>query len=196
MPHEFAFTGPLAPLRDDPTVKAALALAVDAHADQTYGDGPYIAHPIRVAGYAAAAGFNVDYVTAALCHDVIEDSNYDEADLLLLGLSDAAVRGVAAVTRRHDPATGEAERYFDRIALAAADDIGRIVKLFDGADHLRPEHLDALRAANPDRAAFAEKRYLRARKFLLDAEAARPGGPRVPTDLDAFVAFAAMRLYV
>src|SRR5680860_49550 len=40
-----------------------------------------ISHPVAVAGILASAGFDEEVIAAALLHDVIEDTSYDDADL-------------------------------------------------------------------------------------------------------------------
>lgn len=79
----------------------ALAVAASLHQGQTRtGSGlPYITHPVMVAGMVEASGASDDVVTAALLHDVIEDTE------LTIGFVRAAfgfevARIVDAVTRR------------------------------------------------------------------------------------------------
>ncbi len=56
--------------------QTALTLAVDAHAGQIrkHNGTPYIVHPIMVARIVEAAGYTEDVVSAALLHDVLEDT--------------------------------------------------------------------------------------------------------------------------
>lgn len=51
----------------------ALIFAAEAHDGQTYGDLPYIAHPLAVATALRQAGADEDEVVAGLLHDVLED---------------------------------------------------------------------------------------------------------------------------
>lgn len=64
----------LAELGDE--VRTAFELAAAAHAHQTRkGDGgPYITHPVDVARIVDAAGMGEHVVSAALLHDVVEDT--------------------------------------------------------------------------------------------------------------------------
>lgn len=61
---------------------AALACAGRAHADQERKDGsPFIGHPRAVAEILEQAGFDETVVVAALLHDVVEDSEIEQADI-------------------------------------------------------------------------------------------------------------------
>lgn len=71
-------TSLLRPPFDRDVIQSALDLAGEAHRGQRRADGTsYIAHPIRVARLAAAAGEDMDQdvVVAAVLHDVVEDSD-------------------------------------------------------------------------------------------------------------------------
>jgi (p)ppGpp synthase/HD superfamily hydrolase len=59
-----------------PALREAYQLAADAHRGQTRKDGtsPYIGHPLAVARMLHEAGLDEDTLTAALLHDVVEDS--------------------------------------------------------------------------------------------------------------------------
>jgi len=71
-------------------VTATVAFIQEAHKGQKYGNMPYFFHPVEVAAEAAFLAnsiFNEDFemvqavTLAALLHDVIEDTDYTEADL-------------------------------------------------------------------------------------------------------------------
>lgn len=53
----------------------ALAVALEAHRGQMYGDLPYIFHPIEVAMMVRQLGGDIDQQVAAILHDVVEDSD-------------------------------------------------------------------------------------------------------------------------
>jgi len=58
-------------------VESAFLFAETAHKDQKRLSGePYIIHPVTVASYLADKKYDVDILTAALLHDVLEDSNF------------------------------------------------------------------------------------------------------------------------
>ena len=57
-------------------------MARDAHAPQTRTSGePYITHPVAVASILADMRMDHETLMAALCHDVIEDTEYSKEDL-------------------------------------------------------------------------------------------------------------------
>lgn len=60
-------------------IVATVSFISIAHRDQMYGDMPYMFHPMEVAQTVRAASVN-EYL-AALLHDVIEDTEFDEAAL-------------------------------------------------------------------------------------------------------------------
>jgi GTP pyrophosphokinase/guanosine-3',5'-bis(diphosphate) 3'-pyrophosphohydrolase len=63
-------------------VQQAYVLARDAHAPQTRSSGePYITHPVAVASILADMRMDHETLMAALCHDVIEDTEYSKEDL-------------------------------------------------------------------------------------------------------------------
>ncbi len=64
-------------------IDRAIRLAVAAHEGQVRkGDGdPYIVHPVAVALIVAQYGFSEAVIAAALCHDVLEDTEVTEDEL-------------------------------------------------------------------------------------------------------------------
>ena len=62
---------------DSDALREAFALASEAHYGQSRKDGesPYISHPVAVAERLAASGAGEAVITAALLHDVVEDSD-------------------------------------------------------------------------------------------------------------------------
>jgi (p)ppGpp synthase/HD superfamily hydrolase len=64
-------------------VEAAKKLAYQAHQNQTRkGGAPYITHPERVAGILAGRGFDDLTVAAGWLHDVLEDTDTPESEIL------------------------------------------------------------------------------------------------------------------
>lgn len=59
----------------------ARAFAITAHADQRYGDMPYIYHLEQVHAMACEHNLSVDVKIAAFLHDVIEDTQYTRHDI-------------------------------------------------------------------------------------------------------------------
>ena len=111
------------------TLERAIAIAAEAHAGQMdRAAAPYIMHPLRV---MMAMPKDPSYRIAAVLHDVLEDCPAWTAERLDdEGFSGLTVAAVLSVTRR----PGEA--YSSLIARAAADPIGRVVKLADLRDNM------------------------------------------------------------
>ncbi|GHE51093.1 hypothetical protein GCM10019059_07880 [Camelimonas fluminis] len=106
----------------------AITLAVSAHADQADKAGePYILHVLRV----MLAQKDVEAMTVAALHDVVEDTDITIADLREAGWSQRIVDAVDAMTRR------EGEDYFDFALRAASNELARPVKVADLRDNLR-----------------------------------------------------------
>lgn len=121
-------------------------IAILAHAGvrRTAGDA-YVNHPLRVARRLQVADFGEEVVAAAILHDVVEDSPWTLGALSAAGMPPAVVRGVDAVTKR------EGEDYTLLVERAAADPIGRLVKLSDNADNSSAEQLAPLPVAKRER---------------------------------------------
>jgi len=141
-----------------------------------------------------AAGYGHAHQMAALLHDDDEESGLGPALLAEareLGAPGEVLAALESVTRRRDPSEpGGWERYQDSLVpRAAADDIGRVVKLFDGLVAMLPWH-----AAEPSEASriLVEVRYAPAQATLLAAEALRRAegvvGP-FPVERGAFIRY-------
>lgn len=107
----------------------ALKIATEAHEGQTRWNGdPYITHPLRVAD-----SFQEDMLckTAAILHDVLEDTSVTEEDLLNAGISSEVIYVVKTVSRKNG------ESYLDFI-LRVKNSCQRAiqVKLADLQDNL------------------------------------------------------------
>lgn len=122
--------------------RQAHQIAVLAHfgVRRTAGD-TYVNHSLRVAQRLQAAGFAQEVVAAAILHDVVEDSQWTLTDLAEAGMPDSVVMAVDSVTKR------EGEPYELLVSRAAADRIGRLVKLSDNADNSSADQLAPLPAA-------------------------------------------------
>ncbi len=67
------------PAADLPLIKKAFEFAARAHQNQTRLSGePYIIHPVEVARTLAEQGLDTSTITAALLHDVVEDTSFGE----------------------------------------------------------------------------------------------------------------------
>ncbi len=109
------------------TLERAIAIAVEAHAGQIDKAGaPYILHPLRV---MLAVSSTDERITAVL-HDVCEDCPGWTPDRLRAeGFAPQIIAALDSVTKR------EGEGYDDFVRRAAADPIGRSVKLADMRDN-------------------------------------------------------------
>lgn len=142
-----------------PTVADADALAERAHRGQVDKAGrPYIEHPRAVAAALAVHGDLA--VMAGLLHDVVEDTHVTLDDLRAAGYPEAVVSAVDSVSRR------AGETYMDMIRRAAADPLGRLVKIADNANNSDEDRLSYL---EPEVAEFLRRRYAKARAVLLAA---------------------------
>lgn len=115
------------------SIEFTRAFAAFAHKGQIDKSGvPYIEHPKAVAELLDDP--TESEYRAALLHDVVEDTDYELADLLRIGFSPATVVIVDLVSRRKD------ESYFDFIRRTR--DSGNAsaikVKLADIAHNLDP----------------------------------------------------------
>ena len=99
-------------------------------------------------------------IAAAILHDVVEDSEWTLADLAAAGMPTAVIRAVDAVTKR------AGEEYSLLVARAAADPIGRAVKLADNADNSSPDQLAPLPVEKRQRVIA---KYASARVVLADS---------------------------
>ncbi len=108
------------------TLERAITIAAEAHAGQVDKAGaPYILHVLRVMLRVETAEERI----AAVLHDVVEDCGLTLDQLREEGFPEAAIEGIAAVTRR------EGESYEDFVLRAKAHPVGRRVKLADLADN-------------------------------------------------------------
>ena len=75
-----------------------LVIVTNAHAGQfDRGGAPYILHPLKVMHYLKSD--DEELMVMALGHDVIEDTDVTYADLREAGISERAIRGIAALTK-------------------------------------------------------------------------------------------------
>lgn len=130
----------------------AMEIAAEAHAGMTYGDAPYVIHPIRVARRVLEEGVPHWVVAAAVLHDVVEDTPVGLNHLRAFGISEPVVRLVDALTRR----PGETyDEFLSRVIEAGA--YARLVKIADVTENL---------SNNPPES--KRERYERALKRLTD----------------------------
>ena len=154
----------------NPLVGLAIAIATAAHEGQErrYTGEPYITHPLAVARKVAGVFPDALSVTAAVLHDVVEDTDVTLDDLRDwgLGLGPFVACLVDDLTDVSRPKDGNraTRKALDRAHIARAAPRAKLIKLADLMDNTRSilEH-------DPD---FAPT-YM-AEKALLLAEALQP----------------------
>jgi (p)ppGpp synthase/HD superfamily hydrolase len=109
------------------TLERAIAIAAEGHAGQVDKAGePYVLHPLRM---MLSASSNDERIVAVL-HDVCEDCPGWTFDRLRKeGFADHIVEALRSVTKR------DGEAYEDFVRRAAANPVGRRVKLADLHDN-------------------------------------------------------------
>ena len=136
-------------------IETSLQIALRAYGGKTDKAGrEYILHPLRV-----MAKMETDLErSAALLHDVIEDSDITAEDLLAEGIPAEVVEAVQSLTKM------ENEEYQDFVARAKKNKIAANVKIADIEDNI-----DVLRLSSLDEKDLARiKKYHSAWRFLKD----------------------------
>ncbi len=127
-------------------IERAIQLALDTHKGQQQRNGaPFILHPLYVMQQVKGEVLQ----TAAVLHDVVEDSSLTLEELKKKGFSDEVVELVDAMSKRPDE---DYEQYIQRLARTPA---AIPIKLAD----LR-HNMDALRLVD-----FTEKDGLRFQRY-------------------------------
>lgn len=136
-------------------IETSLRIALRAYSGKTDKSGhEYILHPLRV-----MAKMKTDLEkSAALLHDVIEDSDITPADLLAEGIPKEVVEAVKHLTRM------QGEDYQEFVARAKRNKIAARVKIADIEDNLNVLRLPTLNEADLARV----KKYHAAWQLLQD----------------------------
>jgi len=123
---------------DLPLIERALEVAKIAHGDQKrkYTDEPYVTHCVRVAFTVFAVGARDELISAALLHDVVEDTDVTLEELEELFGAEVAslVEQVTDVSRPED-GNRAVRKKLDREHLALASAEGATLKLADLLDN-------------------------------------------------------------
>jgi len=119
-------------LKDKKLIRKAFEVAADAHKEQRRKTGePYIFHPIAVAKIIANdIGLGAISITAALLHDVVEDTHYTVTDIEQL-FGETIARIVSGLTKiahlkKDQDASLQAENY-RKLLLTLHDDVRVII---------------------------------------------------------------------
>lgn len=129
-------------LKDQELIFKALDFATEKHKDQKRETGePYIIHPIAVATILLQYGLDARAISAALLHDVVEDTGVTPEELEVMFGSEVSelVNGVSRVkTLRYKSSANENDESLRKMFLAMAKDIRVIfIKLADRLHNMR-----------------------------------------------------------
>jgi len=142
------------------TLEKTISFMKTAHEGQTdKGGNPYWEHPLSV---MCMFGPNASLAEkqAALLHDVIEDTDYSENDLLTYGFERDAVDAVVIVSR--DPKSDLTYMDWIRYIANSGNMLAIKVKYFDLIHNSLPWRIQIL----PEREKEILKRYKEAKKIL------------------------------
>jgi len=118
--------------------KEVVAFTVEAHKDQErkYSGLPYYVHPIAVAGIVTQVTDDEDVISAALLHDVVEDTpvTIEQIADKFGGRVASLVAMVTDISRPED-GNRKVRKEIDRQHLAKASAEGQTIKLADLIDN-------------------------------------------------------------
>ncbi len=133
----------------------AMELAYRAHHGQFDKNGvPYVFHPFHLAEQMDTE----ETVTAALLHDVVEDTDYTLEDLRAMGFPDPVLEALSLLT--HDPSVP----YMEYVKRLKNNPIARAVKLADLTHNSDLSRLPAVTERDLERV----EKYRRAKALLLE----------------------------
>ena len=133
----------------------AMELAYRAHHGQFDKNGvPYVFHPFHLAEQMDTE----ETVTAALLHDVVEDTDYTLEDLRAMGFPDSVLEALSLLT--HDPSVP----YMEYVKRLKNNPIARAVKLADLTHNSDLSRLPAVTERDLERV----EKYRRAKALLLE----------------------------
>lgn len=136
-------------------INKAIETAAKAHDGQVDKAGqPYIYHPLRVMLYAQG---DERVKCAAVLHDVMEDSDITETDLIKIGFGEDIIAALKLLTRE------EGQDYFDYVRALKKNSIAKAVKLADLKDNM-----DMSRIKEPTERDFLRLEKYKKAKVLLE----------------------------
>ena len=123
-------------------IETSLQIALRAYGGKTDKAGrEYILHPLRV-----MAKMSTDLErSAALLHDVLEDSDITAEELLAEGIPAEVVEAVQCLTKR------EGEDYLEFVARTRMNSLARRVKIADIEDNIDVLRLSSLHESDYER---------------------------------------------
>ena len=140
--------------RFSPAERKALEFAALKHKGQPRkGGADYIDHPLAVASYLLDKGYSGDYILTALFHDLLEDSDATEEEILELA-SSITLDAVKLMTKQKGADIG------DYLAKIRENQVAFVVKVADRINNLRDAVLADL--------GFQEKYLKETEEFYLE----------------------------
>lgn len=137
-----------------PQTKLAMEIAYNAHQGQKdKGGAPYVFHPFHLAEQMETE----TEVTAALLHDVVEDTDWTIEALGEAGIQPEVLRVLELLTHPKDMP------YMDYIHRLLPDKTARKIKL---ADIHHNSDVSRLADSNGEKAAWYRKKYSEAKRLL------------------------------
>ncbi len=138
-------------------INTAAEIAIENHRNQVDKIGmPYILHTMAVASLLDTP----EQKCAGLLHDILEDTDMTEQDLLSAGIPERVVEIVKLVS--HDKPC-EGKDYEDYLARIKTDPDAKAVKLADLAHNTDPK-----RAAQDEKSKERQAKYEAAKRFLMN----------------------------
>ncbi|MGM9532713.1 HD domain-containing protein [Intestinibacter sp.] len=135
----------------------ALELAIEKHKNQKDKSGkPYILHPLHVMETVKSD----DAKIVAILHDIIEDTDVTEEDLLNAGLSKHIVDAVVMLTKPDDI------DYMDYVKKLSSNPLAKEVKLADLQNNMDLRRLSTLTERDLDR----NRKYQIAYHYLINTK--------------------------
>lgn len=117
-------------MTDQELYSNALAFATKKHDGQfRKGGAPYIVHPIAVSEKVKAQGYGIDYQIAGLFHDLLEDTDATEEEILSYSNSQV-LEAVKLLTKT------EGYVMADYVSAIKQNDIAKVVKTADRLHNL------------------------------------------------------------
>ena len=114
-------------MTDSKCLERALAFATEKHKGQfRIGGDEYITHPIAVCNIVKEKGFGIDYQITALFHDLLEDTDATEEEILGYGNEDI-LKAVKILTK---------QKGYDMANYVSAIKKNKIAFAVKGADRL------------------------------------------------------------
>ena len=154
------------------SLERAIAIAARAHEGQVDKAGaPYILHPLRMMMRLKGTEERI----VAVLHDVVEDSGISLDALRSEGFSEGVIAAIESVTKR------PAEPYDEFILRAAANPIGRQVKVVDLEDNSDLSRIASPTARDRDRV----EKYRRSLETIRQLGAGPDVQQAVPADASA-----------